>query len=353
MSAVLDLRRAGARRVEDLWERWDAQAPAWVDALESALEPWRRRALRSRVEGRGAPPADRLVISVGNLRLGGTGKTPVTLDLARGLAAAGRGGAVLCRGYGSGRRGPCLVTPVDASCGDEARLLAASQAWPVIQAADRAAGFRLALASTGPDDVILLEDGHQTARVPRHLDLLLLDRWRVEGGQVRPDAGRPLPWGPYREGAGGAARAAALLVEDAAAPDRDADGRPVLRFTRRSLLDGPVPDGPVGTLAGLARPQGFERACAALLGREPALRARLDDHAAYGPDRRARLRRAAADLGLAAWLTTGKDVMKLGDAGASLGAPLIRVDLELTWHGAAPADLVLDAETSSRKDALR
>jgi len=353
VSAVLDLRRGTARRVEALWERWETGAPGWVDALEGGLVPWRRRALDARVAGRGAPPADRLVISVGNLRVGGTGKTPVTLDLALRLAAAGRGGAVLCRGYGSGRRGPCLVTPDDAACGDEARLLAASQTWPVIQADDRGAGFRLALARTGPDDVILLEDGHQTARVPRHGDLLLLDRWRTEGGVLRPDAGRPLPWGPYREGEEGAARAAAFLVEEPTAPDRAVDGRPVLRFARRSVLARPAPDGPVGTLAGLARPLGFERACAALLGREPALRARLDDHAAYGPDQRARLRRAAADLGLVAWLTTGKDVMKLGDADASLGAPLIRVDLELTWHGAAPADLVLDAETSWRKDALR
>lgn len=353
MTVELDLRRGAARRVEGLWRAWEDGAPGWVERLGRLTEAVRRRRMAARVRSRGEPDGDRLVVSIGNLRLGGTGKTPVTLELARGLAAAGRGGAVLCRGYGSGRRGPCQVMPHDAACGDEARLLAADQAWPVVQAADRAAGYALARELTASGDVILLEDGHQTAGVARHLDLLILDRWREAGGLLAPAVGRRLPFGPYREGLEGAGRAAAYLVEDATAPAAAADGRPVLRFTRRSSLGSPAPAGPVGTLAGLARPEGFERACAGLLGREPAVRARLDDHAAYGPRQRARLRRAAADHGLRAWLTTGKDMMKLGAAGDSLGAPVLRVDLELTWHGGAPADLVLLAENRLRKDVTR
>lgn len=354
MSPVLDLRRGSARRLADLWAAWEAAPPGWTTAAAAWTEPLRRRRLESLVRGRGPAPADRLVVSVGNLRLGGTGKTPVVRGLAARLTAAGVGGAVICRGYGSGRRGPCRVTPDDAACGDEARLLAAALPWPVIQAADRAAGLALARTLTAPGDVLLLEDGHQTARAPRHLDLLILDRWTEHGGALLPATGRPLPWGPYREGVEGAARAQVLLVEAADArtpPPCTADGRPVLVFRRRSRLDADPPAGPVGTLAGLARPEGFEDACAALLGRAPVLNARLDDHAVYGPDVRARLRRAAAAHGLRAWLTTGKDEVKLGGE-AALGAPLLRVDLELDWDGDDPAALLL-RDPRLRKDDAR
>ena len=333
---ILDERRPVTRWLDARWRRWDARPPAWLPAAARVTEPVRRRLLARRLARRPAPPQGVLVVSVGNLALGGTGKTPVTIALAAALRRRGMPVAVATRGHGSPVRGPVRVDPRDARLGDEARLMAAALPdVPVIQGRDRAAGLAAA-AAAAPGGVVLLEDGHQAA-AGRHLDLLLLDRWTEAGGTLHPAAGRPLPWGPYREPAAGAARAAAWLLPLPPGAPFPAARAPVPLFGFRSRTAppdpavAPLPAGRYGLLAGIARPERLLAACDEALGRPPAVAVWCDDHARHGPRRLARLARLARRHDLAAWVTTGKDAVKLG--GGDLPVPLVVLRQELAWEG--------------------
>ncbi len=335
---ILDRRPALQSFVEHLWNRWDAAPPSWAAAAMRRTGEIVDRTTARRAARRPAPPADRLVVSVGNLRVGGTGKTPVVRHLMTELAQRGVAGVVATRGYGSGRGEPCRVTPDDAGCGDEARLLAADDVWRVFQSSDRRAGYALAVAATPHHGVLLLEDAHQSSGVPRHHDILIVDRW--DDG---PATGAVLPWGPYREGPAGAERASLLVVDADQVPNAPSSwrGRPVCRFRRRTVLPGGVDIGerPCAVVSGLANPGGFEAACASILGCPPVLAARYPDHAPYRPSDVGDLLRAGDTAGVAVWLTTGKDHGKLAVSWPT-DRPLVRVELALDWDGPSPADHV-------------
>ena len=153
------------------------------------------------------------VISVGNLTVGGTGKTPFVAWLARHLAHGGRRPAVVSRGYG-GRagRGPLVVStgagPLydAATAGDEPYLLARALAGEalVVVGSDRLAGAREA-ARLGAD-VALLDDGFQHRRLARDLDIVLLDASNPFGNY------RLLPAGRLREPITSLARADVVIV---------------------------------------------------------------------------------------------------------------------------------------------
>src|SRR5205085_10887183 len=144
-------------------------AAAWRRAWYTA-EPRRRRRL------------DRPVISVGNLRVGGSGKTPIVAYIARLLSAAGERPAILTRGYARrvARDGVTIVsdgTRVVAdldSAGDEPLMLAQGlPAVPVLVGADRYLSGRLAERRLGAT-VHLLDDGFQHLELAREVDLLLV-----------------------------------------------------------------------------------------------------------------------------------------------------------------------------------
>jgi tetraacyldisaccharide 4'-kinase len=162
------------------------------------------------------------VISIGNLTLGGTGKTPVVEVVAGLLQEEGIRVCVLSRGYGGkaqsgitvvsdGER--CLVPPEVA--GDEPVLLAEHlAALPVIVGKDRYAAGMLAVERFGAD-AIVLDDGFQHVQLARDLDILLLDAWRPFGD------GRLFPRGDLRDRPAAVARADAIVLtrwESAAAP---------------------------------------------------------------------------------------------------------------------------------------
>lgn len=143
-------------------------------------------------EGR-AERAPLPVISVGNLEVGGTGKTPLVAWLARKLASEGRVPAVVSRGYGgTAGVGPLVVSTgsgprVNArTCGDEPHVLARTLPGViVVVGSDRLEGARCA-AATGAD-AVLLDDGFQHRRLARDLDILVLDgREPFDGGSVLP-----------------------------------------------------------------------------------------------------------------------------------------------------------------------
>jgi tetraacyldisaccharide 4'-kinase len=175
----------------------------WYDgaAGQAALMPlsWlygrivvaRRRAFaagRRQVAGAGCP-----VIIVGNLSVGGTGKTPLVAWLAWQLGALGRKVGIASRGYGSARRGAQQVDPgADwRTFGDEPVLLQRRTGVPVVVDADRVAAVRR-LVELGAD-VILCDDGLQHLRLARDFELVVIDGARGLGNA------RLLPAGPLRE----------------------------------------------------------------------------------------------------------------------------------------------------------
>jgi tetraacyldisaccharide 4'-kinase len=343
-TVVLDLRRPWRQMVEQQWRRWEERAAGPVTWAERWTADLTRRWLAHRLARRSPPPDRPLVVSVGNLVTGGTGKTPVVIQLGRDLSRRGIRGAVISRGYGSGLRGPIRVERDDDRAGDEARLMAAHlTGWAVIQARDRAAGLALAISQSPEVMVVILEDGHQSARVGRHLDVVILDRWRESGSQIRPEEGLTLPWGRHREGREGALRAAIWLVEAVGGPSQpyrgEAAGRPVpvVTFQRRLLLPTAWTNqqpGRYALVSGIAKPDRFEAACSHLVGRPPTLVARFDDHHRYRRRDVERLQRAASRLRVDLWLTTEKDWLKLGPQ----------------WHGdVGAAPVALSIEWGARK----
>ncbi|MDG6095232.1 tetraacyldisaccharide 4'-kinase [Acetobacter sp. AN02] len=131
------------------------------------------------------------VICCGNLTAGGTGKTPLTLDLLRRLHRRGHQPHALLRGYGGRLRGPLQVRPQEhtaADTGDEALLLAAvAPAWI---GADRAASARAAIAAGAT--CLVMDDGLQNPSLEKDLSLIVVD------GATGFGNGRVLPAGPLR-----------------------------------------------------------------------------------------------------------------------------------------------------------
>jgi tetraacyldisaccharide 4'-kinase len=139
------------------------------------------------------------VISVGNLAVGGTGKTPLVAWLARRLYAAGHAPAIVSRGYGgTAGTGPLVVSTgsgprVNArTCGDEPHVLARSlRGVIVVVGSDRLEGARAAAAAGA--GAVILDDGFQHRRLARDLDIVVLD------GRAPFDGGSLLPKGRLRE----------------------------------------------------------------------------------------------------------------------------------------------------------
>jgi tetraacyldisaccharide 4'-kinase len=134
------------------------------------------------------------VIVVGNLTVGGTGKTPVAAWLARQLAARGRRVGVVLRGYGGSHRGaPRVVTPTDDPrvTGDEALVHARRGVHTVVIGADRVGAARLA-AEQGAE-VVVCDDGLQHVRLARDYEIAVVDGARGLGNRWL------LPAGPLRE----------------------------------------------------------------------------------------------------------------------------------------------------------
>lgn len=179
--------------------------PAWFRWLLWPLELLYRIFLRGRATAyrRGWRRTQRLpakVISVGNLTVGGTGKTPMVMHLAAGLQKRGLRVAILTRGYGRRERMPLVingqgeVTQYQPELmGDEPILLA--RRLPEVSigiGADRLALVRqiLEMEAPRPPDVFLLDDGFQHLRLARDLDLVLLDATDPFGGDAVLPAGR-------------------------------------------------------------------------------------------------------------------------------------------------------------------
>lgn len=185
-----------------------------VAALYGIVATARRSLYRSRLMKSERLPVP--VIVVGNIMVGGTGKTPLVLWLAAWLRSHGYRPGIVTRGYGGSSRKPSPVAPGSdpAQFGDEAVLLAMRSACPVWTGAKRAeAGFAL-LAAHPQCDVIVSDDGLQHYGLQRDVEIAVIDAARGHGN------GWLLPAGPLRESASRLDTVDAVVVhgKDAPAP---------------------------------------------------------------------------------------------------------------------------------------
>jgi tetraacyldisaccharide 4'-kinase len=134
------------------------------------------------------------VVVVGNITVGGAGKTPLILWLVDALTKRGRRPGVVSRGYGGSAVGVCEVRPDSAVelVGDEPLLIRRRAGCPVFVGRDRAAAGNALLAAYPACDLILCDDGLQHYRLTRDVEIAVLDRRGVWNAW-------PLPAGPLRE----------------------------------------------------------------------------------------------------------------------------------------------------------
>ena len=256
------------------------------------------------------------VICVGNLTLGGAGKTPVATEILRRLTDRGVKAHALSRGHGGRLSDPVRVDPLVHTArdvGDEPLMLA--QTFPAWIARDRASGA-MAAAAAGAE-VVVMDDGHQNASVAKALSLVVVDGETRDGEWPFGD-GLVCPAGPLREPlAAGLARADAVVVllpADLPEPDPEllALFAPKLVLLARLQPLAAPPPGPQLGFAGVGKPWKVERALkaagCALVEFVP-----LPDHAPLDEDLLRRLAERAADFE-AGMVTTEKDWARLPPA---------------------------------------
>jgi tetraacyldisaccharide 4'-kinase len=262
--------------------------------------------IRNALYDRGTLARKRLqgpVISVGNLSVGGAGKTPFVLLLGELLKSRGVKFDVLSRGYGRKTRGVAAVdqagTPADF--GDEPLLIARRLSVPVIVAEDRYDAGEFAEQKFGPQ-FHLLDDGFQHRGLYRDFDIVL----------VTPEDARErlLPAGRLREPLSSLARADAIVLASGAAPEGFALKEKLMWRVRRGIVLKSAPSRPV-VFCGIARPKNFLLQLRTA-GVEPVAEASYRDHHAYTEadirDLVNLRQRSEAD----GFITTEKDAINLG-----------------------------------------
>jgi tetraacyldisaccharide 4'-kinase len=290
------------------------------------------------------------VVSVGNITVGGSGKTPVVAHLAERLTAGGLRVAIVARGYGGAveRRAGIAVASDGAGrrlgadeVGDEPAMLAGRlPGIPIVVSPDRVAAARLARRRFAPD-VVLADDAFQHLRLDRDIDVVCLD------GRDEIDRLRVLPAGPLREGLGALDRAEVVVATKV---EGEAAARAVERLRRlapRAAVFSAAwrprgafaPDGrpveiagrDVVALAGIARPDDLA-ADLERLGARVVARLFYPDHHRYGPVEAGVVAAVAAPDRLV--VTTEKDAVRLppgvlGTARVAVLAADLEVDGDL------------------------
>ena len=336
--------RASWRGAGQRWARrvWDGRAGPVGAAVGLLLTPlalayragvaWKNR----RADRSGGPSVDGVrVVSIGNLSVGGTGKTPVAAWAVGLLTAAGRSVALVSRGYGR----------------DELLL---HRRWhpdvPVVADPDRVAAVRR--ARDGGADAVVLDDGFQHRRLARDVDEVLL-------AAEDPLPARLLPRGPYREPPSALARADAVVVTRRTASVGRAEqmaawarrfhpsavvARAVLEPGGWHDLQGRAslaPDGPTLVATSVARPGPVAAHVGRAGGQPTGLLAYPDHHEFTEADAR-RIRR---DAGARPVSVTEKDAVKLAPFASILGDVRVLTQT-LRWEsgGDAVADLIRGTE---------
>jgi tetraacyldisaccharide 4'-kinase len=286
--------------------------------------------VRNRLYDRGVFRAQRLqgpTISVGNLSVGGSGKTPFILLLGGLLKGREIKFDVLSRGYGRETRGVLVVDPGGSpfEFGDEPLLIARKLGVPVILGEDRfEAGF-FAEKKFGAQ-LHLLDDGFQHRSLARDFDIVL----------VTPDDARDrlLPAGRLREPLNSLSRADAIVLTSGASPESfPVQGRTVWRV-RRGIVAENIPPHPI-VFCGIARPQSFLLQLRTA-GIEPAAEAIYRDHHAYTENDIRELLSLKERAEAGGFVTTEKDAINLGQYLSAL-SPLAVIPVKMELLDAANA----------------
>jgi tetraacyldisaccharide 4'-kinase len=274
------------------------------------------------------------VVSIGNLTVGGTGKTPAAIMIAEWAVSQGYRPAILSRGYGGKRQTDALevsdghrVLSSAAEAGDEPHLMAKRlPGVPVIVSRQRYVAGLLAHKKHGTN-FFILDDGFQHIALRRDLDLALIDVTTPFGNE------RLLPWGPLREPIEQLGRADAFIltrVDDGSAKENTA----VIELLKKRFPEKPIfmsrhvpekivfPDGNkvynvdflqgkrIAAFAGIARPEVFKKTLADL-GAEVVSFAAFRDHQVFTPREIADLVEEKKRVGADYLATTEKDWARL------------------------------------------
>lgn len=259
-----------AERIEIAMNRtWSGRGPLSTLLLPIAWGFEAGTALRRRLYSRGMREVSRLpvpVIVVGNLIVGGAGKTPTVIALVDMLRGRGYTPGVVSRGYGRFGEEVVAVSP-DASSdrvGDEPLLISRRTGASVVVGADRVAAGHALLSLDPAIDVVVSDDGLQHLGLDRDVEVLVFDERGVGNGRL-------LPAGPMRERLPGATLPRQIVLYNASGPTTPLPG-----FTARRTLAGVVPlaewwagirpaddslaalrDKEIVAVAGLAQPERF------------------------------------------------------------------------------------------------
>jgi tetraacyldisaccharide 4'-kinase len=335
--------------VSELWEKiWYPNQPeGW--ARRAALSPLSAAALffRAAVGFRNAAYSSRWlktvevhgasVVSIGNLNVGGAGKTPAVIYLANLCSSQGRRVAVLSRGYARKSRDALLVTGAEGTSpeltGDEPLLIARRcPAAAVLVGANRAELAQRARRDHRAD-LILLDDGMQYRRLRKDLEIAVVDE------SVGLGNGKLLPRGPLRETAAALARADLLWIRADAERSFPARGPPSIRarYAPSAVLSPTGEEHPLTVIrdrqafafAGVARPGSFVRTLRDLSARLVGTRFFADHHLFTRPELD-RLLSDAKGLRAEMLVTTEKDRVRLP---AQFPAWTVRLDVEVLEGG--------------------
>jgi tetraacyldisaccharide 4'-kinase len=267
------------------------------------------------------------VVSIGNLSVGGSGKTPFVILLGELLKARGVKFDILSRGYGRQSRGVAVVDPAGAAreFGDEPLLLARRLQTPVIIGEDRYEAGTFAERKFGPE-LHLLDDGFQHRALARDFDIVL----------VTPEDARDrlLPAGRLREPLTSLRRTDAVVLTSGSSPDAfPLDGKLIWR-ARRGISPKGVPNRPV-VFCAIARPQNFltQLRTATI---EPVAQAFYRDHHAYTEQDIRDLLQLRQQSEADGFVTTEKDAINLGGYLSAL-EPLAVVPVKMELVDAANA----------------
>lgn len=264
-----------------LTDAWYQRRVSWwlwlllpLHGLFVLVSRWRRRAVLANPP----KPLPVPVIVVGNITVGGTGKTPVTLALVQHLQAQGEKPAIISRGYGGKGPFPLTVTSTTAAqaCGDEPLLLARRAQVPVVVAPNRVAAALQVLAQAPETTVIISDDGLQHYRLSRQFEVAVIDAKRGLGN------GWCLPIGPLRESPERLQSVDAVIV-NGEAPQLDGFTMQLHSQGWRRVHDDSrceqLPEGRTLALAGIGNPQRFFDTVQGLEARNMTCKAYPDHYA--------------------------------------------------------------------------
>ncbi len=301
------------------------------------------------------------VVSVGNISVGGTGKTTTCMYLARELGQSGLVAGIVLRGYGRRSRGALLVSDgreivaTAEQAGDEAWLLAKQlPECPVAVAKRREAAVKL-IAEGTEAQIVLLDDGFQYYRMARDVDLVLLDAYTASGSDWL------FPAGLLREPYSYLSRASDIWIthSDIASEQqlarvekiaqRYAPGISVVitshALDRLTTWDGEavgievLSEWPVVATAGIGNPEAFFSHVAKLAGR-PVSELVFADHHDYSSADWDTIAASAADCEHTVVVTTPKDAVKMPDPPAGLNVYVMHPTLDVQAGHTAMADLL-------------